>query len=284
MSGVTYKMHHSSETFWAKPEGPIPHHVYSVGGMVQTQCNFESTITIPEGMWVLHSGAFGDHELSGHLLDDRPRNWVGRQRPRCINLGTRGHGLYLNHIMISPEPFAIIRGVPNGWSQRYNRQLTLLDIHDWHACPYGIRVESARQIHGDRECKWVEVHNIPASAVEKRRYCRSLRWVSISDAMDATEMSSERLLLDWWSLVRREEDEPFNPKLHMLLADSRERIHQQIVPDIAHLQLSLEAVEQLVADEATDWSKYWMPRGLLRDIMLLMQYNWHCPTRRMTRV
>jgi hypothetical protein len=271
MSGITYTMYHTTESFWEKRENISPH-VYSLDGYVLTSRSFESTITIPEGMWVLESGGFGDDLLS---RDDQPRNWVGWQRPRCINLGSPGQGLYLNHLMVCPEPFAIIRGVPHGkaWS---GRRLTLLDVHEKST---GLRVECARQIHGDHYGKWVEVRDLPTSATEKRPFSRSLRWVRISDALEAAKMSPERLLLDYWPLIRREYDEWMNPTLNMLVADSREQIHGRVVEEAMRRRLPLEKVEQLVVDEATDWSQLWVPRGFLRDIMLLMQYNWHIPTR-----
>ncbi len=283
MPGITFKMYHTTNVYWAKPSdipAGQPRDDYSVGGRVQTSRNFESTVTIPEGMWALHTGGFGDDLLS---RGEQPRNWVGRQRPRCINLGSPGRALYLNHLLVSPEPFAIIYGVPRGWSNRHHRELTLLDIHD--DMRLGVRVETARQIHGDQYGKWMEAYGLPTAATEKRPTSRSsFRWVCVRDALGATEMSPERLLLDYWPLVRREAGEELFPRMKMLVADSREQIHNAVVDKSMRRELSLEEMEQLVADDATDWSRYWIPRGFLRDIMLLMQYNWHIPPRSSYRV
>jgi hypothetical protein len=169
----------------------------------------------------------------------------------------------------------IIRGVPRGktWS---GRKLTLLDIHDG---PFGVRVVPARQIHNDELGRRVEVRELPQAAVEKRPYGRSFAWVSVGEAMKVTDMSPQRLLLDYWPLVHYEGNLREDAVLNMLVADSREQIRGRIVDETMRCQLPLGEVEQLVSDENTDWSQMWIPRGFVRDIMLLVQFNWHIPSR-----
>jgi hypothetical protein len=273
MSGRTYTMHHQTEPFWEPPSPGTPRERIH-WGQVLTATSFETTITIPDGMWVLEHG-YSEADLGGHLYEEGPSNWIGCQKPRTINLGRRGSALYENILMICPEPFALLRGVRRG-TKSNGRKYDVWDIHD---APFGLKVESARQIHKRELGRRIEVHDLPPAAWEPKPFKRKFAWVSVEAAMGATKLDPARLLLDYWPLVRYDGNLRSDATMSTLIG-TYDRIHNQPVGEAMRQPVSFNDMELLVSQADTDWSRLWIPRGYVRDIMLLQQYNWHIAPRR----